>query len=353
MRGLVTLRAAMVAAALSLTVAPSVAWAQNNPVLAEQLFSEGLAAMKAERWAAACDAFSGSNQAEPSAGTEINLGLCSEKQKKYATAVAYYDAAYRRATEVGKERPDKAKIAKTEYDRVLPMVHKLKVNLAKPVEGAVIARNGEKLPAAVVVNNETKLDPGKYTFELTAKGKKPITKEVSIPESPGTTTLDFPAMEDAPIDKTNPGGEPGVGGGNTIVVNDGSGQRTVGIIIGGVGILALVTGGVMQILANSEESKSDEQTAKLAKLNDPNFTGPEKDEIRLNEKTIRESETSHHNAAKNNQLIAIGFAAGGVVLVGVGVVLFLTAPKATTSGKPRILPAVGPGYAGASFGFAF
>src|SRR5688500_19525318 len=122
MRGSGTLRAAMVAAALSFGVAPSVAWAQNNPVLAEQLFSEGLAAMKAERWAAACEAFAGSNQAEPSAGTEINLGVCSEKQKKWATALAWYDAAYRRSTEPGKERPDKAKIAKAEYDRVLPWV---------------------------------------------------------------------------------------------------------------------------------------------------------------------------------------------------------------------------------------
>ena len=108
------MRAAMIAAALTFGVAPSVAWAQNNAALAEQLFSEGFAAMKAERWAAACDAFAASNQAEASAGTEINLGVCSEKQKKYATALAWYDAAYRRSTEAGKERPDKAKIAKTE-----------------------------------------------------------------------------------------------------------------------------------------------------------------------------------------------------------------------------------------------
>jgi tetratricopeptide (TPR) repeat protein len=338
----------MVAAALSFGVAPSVAWAQGNAALAEQLFSEGLAAMKAERWAAACEAFAGSNQADPSAGTEINLGVCSEKQKKYATALAWFDAAYRRSTEAGKERPDKAKVAKAEYDRVLPMVHKLKVTLAKPVEGAVIARNGEKLPAAIVVNNETKLDPGKYTFELSAKGKKAITKEVSIPETAGTTTLDFPAMEDAPIDKTTPGGGGDqAGGGSTIVVNDGSGQRTVAIIVGSAGILALLAAGGVQLLAIGEDKKREDIAADLERAR-----AAGEPENNLNE--IEKSRKSRADAAENNQLIAIITGAGGVVLLGVGVALFLTAPSGkSASGKPRVLPAVGPGYAGASFGFSF
>lgn len=335
----------VVAAALGFGAAPSIAWAQSNAALAEQLFSEGLAASKAERWAAACEAFAGSNQAEPSAGTEINLGICNEKQKKYATALAWYDAAYRRSTEAGRERPDKAKDAKAGYDRVLPLVHKLKITTAKPIEGAVISRNGEKLPAAIVVNNETKLDPGKYTFELSAKGKKPITKEVSIPETPGTTTLDFPAMEDAPVEATAPTapGDAAPGGGSTIVVNDGSGQRTVGIIVGSVGILALLTAGGLQILANNEDSESRELRERA-----------NADETSVEQRSrFAAAADSHKDAAKNNQLIAIITGAGGVVLLGVGAVLFFTAPSAKASGKPRVLPAVGPGYAGASFGFSF
>lgn len=352
MRGPVTLRAAIVAAALSFGVAPSVAYAQGNAALAEQLFSEGLAAMKAERWAAACEAFAGSNQADPSAGTEINLGLCSEKQKKYATALAWYDAAYRRSTEAGKERPDKAKIAKAEYDRVLPLVHKLKVTVATPVEGAVISRNGEKLPAAVVVNNETKLDPGKYTFELSAKGKKPIAKEVSIPETAGTTTLDFPAMEDAPVEAVPAAGggvrDTGQGGGSTIVVSDGSSQRTVGIIVGSAGILALLAAGGVQLLAISEDKKREDLQADKDRAIASGDTGD-------NINKIEGARKSRADAAENNQLIAIITGAGGVVLLGVGVALFLTAPSGSkpASGKPRVLPAVGPGYAGASFGLSF
>lgn len=335
------MRAAVVAAALSFTVVPSVAWA-GDAALAEQLFSEGLAAMKAERWAAACEAFAGSNQADPSPGTQINLGVCNEKQKKYATALTWFDAAARLADE--QNRPDRAKLARTEHDRVAPNVHKLAVVLKTPVEGATISRNGEtKVPAAVYAGKETPLDPGKYTFELSARGKKTIAKELSIPETAGKTTLEFPAMEDAPIDKTAPAGGDGAGGGGGVVVADGSGQRTVGIVVGGVGILALLTAGGLQILAQKEESKAKDYTQQAATAKSPN------DRVEY-----ESASKSRYDAAQNNQLIAIITGVGGVVLLGVGAVLFFTAPSGSSkSAQPRVLPVIGPGYAGGSFGFSF
>src|SRR5205085_6768835 len=137
-------------AALSLSAIPSVAWARDE-AMAEQLFSEGLAAMKAERWAAACEAFLGSNQADPSPGTEINLGVCNEKQKKFATALVYYEAAARRADAAG--RPDRAKFARSEYERVLPLAHHVQITLKMPAEGATITRDGgEPVSASLVVS---------------------------------------------------------------------------------------------------------------------------------------------------------------------------------------------------------
>ena len=54
-----------------------------------------------------------------------------------------------------------------------------------------LAADGHNL---VLVARETPLDPGKYTFELSAKGKKPISKELTIPDTPGKTALEFPPM---------------------------------------------------------------------------------------------------------------------------------------------------------------
>lgn len=338
----------MLAGALALA-APNVAYA-GDAALAEQLFSKGLAAMKSERWADACEAFAGSNQADPSPGTQINLGVCNEKQKKYATALTWFDAAARLADEQGRE--DRAKLARSEYARVEPKVHKLVVTTKSPVEGATISRNGEtRVPAAVLVGKETPLDPGKYTFELAAKGKKPVSKEVAIPETAGKTTLDFPALEDAPAETSGAAAGAAGGGGNAvpggeyrapIVVNDGSGQRTVGIVVGGAGILALLAAGGVQILANNEQDKAQELADQAPQQPTPQA-----------QQEYQSKSGTHHDAAKNDQLIAIITGAGGVVLLGVGAVLFFTAPHAPKSGKVRVLPAVGPGYAGGSLGVSF
>jgi len=333
----------MVAATLTL-FAPSVALADKTAD-AERYFSEGLSAMKGERWQAACEAFAASNTAEPSAGTQINLGVCNEKQKKYATALTWFDAAARLADDTGRE--DRAKLARSEYERVAPHVYKVSVTIKDPVEGASIARDGEKLPAAVFVGKETPLDPGKHTFELSAKGKKTATREIIVPETPGKGSVDFGPLENGPPEPVAGGvgtpGEPGYQ--PPIVVNDGSGQRTVGIIVGGVGILGLLAAGGVQILANNEQSKSEEFNTKA---NDP-VQAPD-DKTR---KEFQSASDSRHSAAKNDQLIAIITAAGGVVLLGVGIVLFFTAPSGKSSGKASIVPAVGPGYAGAALGLSF
>src|SRR4051812_34695469 len=76
---------------LCLTTAPAIARADESS--AEHLFQEGLAAMKRNDYPVACEAFAGSNKADPSPGTQINLAVCFEKQKKWASAWTWYRSA--------------------------------------------------------------------------------------------------------------------------------------------------------------------------------------------------------------------------------------------------------------------
>jgi hypothetical protein len=336
------LAASLVVAALVSN--PSVAHA-GDTVLAERTFSDGLAAMKAEKWEAACVAFAESNEADPSPGTQINLGVCNEKQKKYATALTWFDAAARLAEEQG--RQDRVKFARSEHARVAAKVHKVAVTTAQDVADGTISVNGTKSSAKLFVGRETPLDPGKYTIELSAKGKKPVSKEITIPETAGTSALAFPALEDAPPEPAAPPGAPGAGDGATgaapLATSDGSGQRTVGIVVAGVGVLALLAAGGVQLLAQSEDEESD----RLEAQSKTRATQAQAEE------DLRAAKT-RHDAAQNNQLIAIITGAGGIVLVGVGAFLYFTAPHGSkAAGKPRLLPSVAPGYAGASFGFQF
>lgn len=341
-----SVRAVLTAATLTLAClgAPGVAYA-GDAAVAEQLFSDGLAAMKAERWQAACEAFAGSNDADPSPGTQINLGVCHEKQKLYATALTWFDAAARLAEEQG--RDDRARLARSEHARVAPKVHYVNVTASSPVAGATITRDGKRLPATAMLGRDTPLDPGKHTFTLEARGKKPITQELVVPDAPGKSAVAFPAMEDAPVGAS---GEGAVGGGDytPVVVNDGSSQRTVGIVVGGTGVLGLLAAGGLQLLALDQDSKAAERRKESQ---DPSRSAEDS-------QRLANSARSHQDAAGLDQLLAIVTGAGGVVLVGVGAFLYFTAPSGkaatTTAGiTPRVAPMVAPRLAGLSLGGTF
>jgi hypothetical protein len=63
---------------------------------------------------------------------------------------------------------------------------------------------------------------------------------------------------------------------------------------------------------------------------------------------------SHDAAAKNDQLIAIILGSGAAVLVGVGAVLYFTAPKLKEkAAASKVVPLLGPGFAGVGLGGTF
>lgn len=71
---------------------------------------------------------------------------------------------------------------------------------------------------------------------------------------------------------------------------------------------------------------------------------------------LRKSQPTFADAAKQNQLAAMVYGASGVAMLGVGVVLYLTAPSnsdPSSSGSFRVLPDVAPGRAGFTLGATF
>src|SRR6476469_5480906 len=102
-----------------LTVAPSTSWADESS--AEALFQEGLAAMKRNDFAVACEAFAGSNKADPSPGTQINLAVCYEKQKKWASAWTWYRSAFGLAQQRGQK--ERETLAEESANRLKSQLH--------------------------------------------------------------------------------------------------------------------------------------------------------------------------------------------------------------------------------------
>ncbi len=210
--------------------------------------------MKNNKFKEACDAFGGSNEADPSPGTEINLALCNEKQGKFASAWGWYRTAAGLADQRGqKERAD---LARAEAVKLEPKLHKLVVSVKVPADGLAVTRNGERIPNAML-GTDAPIDPGDYVIEVTAKGKKPWKQTVHIAAGPTTDRVEVPALEDAPVEVVPPG--PGPGAGADYVPpppgRDGKTQRIIGFSVGGAGIAAGVVAIVFEVIAQSEDKK--------------------------------------------------------------------------------------------------
>jgi hypothetical protein len=116
--------------------------------------------------------------------------------------------------------------------------------------------------------------------------------------------------------------------------SNGSGMRTAGLVIGGVGVAGIVVGAVTGILAMGNESDSKNRC--------PNTTCT--DATGVNE---------NNSASTQATISTIGFVAGGALVV-TGAVLFLVAPKShATTTALRIVPAVGRGELGLGLGGAW
>lgn len=164
------------------------------------------------------------------------------------------------------------------------------------MDGAPMA---ERLDGAPLV-----VEPGEHTFELTAVGYVAATTKLVVHEGrkerAETVVLTSVAQRMTFDPQTSmPAAEN---------VKDGSTQRTLAYVAGGLGVAGLGIGAAFGLLANGDHSNA------LGACHDPS-------------RCTNANAVTEGNRAKDEAMIAnIGLIAGGVVLAG-SVVLYLTAPK--------------------------
>jgi hypothetical protein len=342
------------ASALALSITASGLAFGADTSTAEALFQQGLDAMKKNQFKEACEAFNGSNEADASPGTEINLALCNEKQGKLASAWGWYRTAAGLAEL--RNQKDRAELARTEAAKLEPKLHKLVISVKYPAEGLVVTRNSAAVPTAVL-GAEVPIDPGDYLVEVSAKGKKPWKQTVHIAAGHGVDRVEVPALEDAPVEAKPAAGTPGsdysppAGGGR-----DGTMQRNIGFVVGGAGIVAgiIAVGLEFFALRNDDKRKTAEGDAMtFGRAAEKAGKVAAEDANVINQ---GQAAAGFKAAAKNDQLAAIVTGAGAIVLIGVGVTLVLTSPsssKAADLRKPLLYPMLGQGTAGLGLAGSF
>ena len=189
------------------------------------------------------------------------------------------------------------------------------------------------------------LDPGEHAFVFSAAGRPPVEKSFILREgekdrheaivvgsAPGAGPQPAGAAASATTSAAAPPPPPppppaAAGGSSTW-----SGQRTIALVAGGVGLAGIGIGSVFGLMSHSSWSSSQSECPSAS--NCPQHA---------------QAVTDHDSASSQATVSTIAFAAGGVALAA-GAVLWFTAPHGTaetaTRASLQITPGVGPGSGG-------
>lgn len=288
---------------------------QGDKTAAEALFGEGKRLMNEGKYAEACPKLAESQRIDPGAGTLTALALCHRGEGKIATAWSEFKEVISLARKDG--RKDREEVATANANELEPKLSRLKINLDPAAEQQnLVVKIDDTVVNKAAFGSALPVDPGSRKITATAPLKKTFETTIQIGAEKDEKAVVIHALEDDPeaiaaaerekeeaarraAEAQNPG-------------RDGSSQRLVGYILGGVGLAAIGVGSYFGVQALGKNSDSDTLCPSSPCAN---------------AEGVKASEDAKSNATISN--IAIG---GGILALAGGVVLVLTAPRARTTG---------------------
>jgi hypothetical protein len=313
----------LAAAIIAGSTAPERVRADNDKAAAEALFDEARRLMANKRFADACPKLEASQRLDPGVGTMLNLADCYEKNGQTASAWAQFRETISAARKAGSL--EREEIARSRAHELEPKLSYLTIVVWQG-QDVLVQRDGRTVDAAML-GTPIPVDPGAHEITASAEGKRRWSTTVDVAATPGTTKVAVPILPDeSGGDDQGPrpalGEDDGAGaraasdGGS-----DGSTQRIVAGVVGGVGVVGVVVGSVFGLKASSDwdEAKSD--------CNPYPKCGPEGAQL-------------GDDASSAATISTIAFVVGGAAIAG-GLVLWLTAPDGESSTETAV--GIGPG----------
>lgn len=301
-----------ISAALAASLLSVPAFAQDaTHDKAEALFNEGKKLMDGGHAAEGCAKLEASVGLVKGGGNTLALALCYETIGKFASAQRSFQDALKLAQ--GKANAEREAIAKEHLASLGAKVPQLVITGA---DGATVTIDGQPVSppfSGVAVDPGTHVvkatsDAGSDTQAATAKEGQKVTVTITLggaapaPSATSTTGAIPPPSDPPPA---------------------GSGRKTAGYVIGGVGVAALGVGAVMGIVAHGKHK-------------DANDVCPGK--ICSSQKAVDDENSAKSFAWGAN--VGIGL---GVVGLGVATYLLVTAPSSAPAASTgvRMVPSVG------------
>lgn len=274
---------------------------------AEALFDEGRSLMKEERYDEACAKFEASQKLDPGVGTLLNLGDCLERAGRTASAWARFrEAAAFAAVSSQAERELAAR------QRALALEGRLVRLVVRPSREAAVDVGLHIVRDGIPLDRQAwgvaiPVDPGPHVVRATSPGKVSWSTELRVDEGGGTRAVEVPVLRPDPSLVPSPPSR---------ASHSGSSQRTVAVIIGGLGVASF---GASAGFAIDAKSTYDDAARRCTSLGCDSIA------------------RDRANGAGGTADVATGFFIGGVVALAAGVVLYLTAPRSPSSPPPSVV----------------
>ncbi|HKP63161.1 MAG TPA: hypothetical protein VJV78_40770 [Polyangiales bacterium] len=305
---------------LSVGVRAEAQTAPAGKAAAEALFDRGLELMREGKVAEACTQLEQSQAIETGIGTMMYLAECYERLGRTASAWALFREAASAARAEGQE--DRALKGKARADALEPQLSKISVSVPadNKLPGLTVSLNGVNLVSGAW-GVPVPVDPGESRVQARAPGHQEWASVQNVAPS-GSVNVTVPLLSrdvsaSAVAEAAAPAPQPEAplaAASAAPVDRDGGGggwstQRTVGIVVGASGIVALGVGTYFGVRALSKDSQADD-------LCDANPPGCESSEG-----------VALANQANTAATWSNVFVFGGAALLVTGTVLYLTAPS--------------------------
>ena len=294
---------------------------------AEILFNDALALLENKKPAEACRKLEESQRLDPGLGTLLYLADCYQQMGRSASAWA----TFREAAYVAKDHGDEREALALEHAQTLePKLSYLTVEVVTPGVTPEIKHDGEVVNQAVW-GAAFPVDPGAHLIEASAAGRKPWSETVNVAEGPRQQRVVVPELEIQAPEPT-----PALTAPQTLpldVATPSNTQKTLGWVLLGVGSASVITGGILALLARSDDSDANAQ----CRPDRPTLCSPA---------GVRLGESAETKATWAGVSAGLGLAA-----IGTGVTLLVLAPTASPAGEVAF--GIAPGGGEVSFQTAF
>jgi hypothetical protein len=324
----------------------------RDPAAARTLFNEGRTLVNQGHYDQACPKFEESMRLDNGIGTRFNLADCWEHIGRNASAWSLFlDVA---AGAKSSAQADREKVARERAAALEPRLSRLTIRVQANDPGVEVRKN-DAMVGRALFGTPTPVDPGAYTVEARAPGKKSWITTVTIAANTRATTVVVPELETETVPKVAaPTPAPAGPTTNTIIHAEANsdvaadsgrasnGQRTVAWIIGTAGLVGVGVGAAFAALTKSADSRA-------ATLCVGGTTG---NQCSNDAERLEFEQTT--SKAKNRAIVSyVGLIGGGAAVV-TGAILLFTAGSggsapARGDRKAVLTPTFGPDVVGISF----